>query len=548
MIRCRRVVNCQKLVFRSISTSPCMELRSKMTDRFRTRKPGHSALLEKFVKQTSVDGSLIARAPVHLKCSASFFDSEGNLDLVRNYDIAVQRDESNRMEKINRRKEISELQTEKLEDNEDVDSRPDSEAGLFMEEENISLQKDMSEVEMNILNKLSSSSTQDIMDSINKRSRTPLQLSLYGRTRHRVDSYSILSGAQSHTHVYISDATSTEEALSMFSLDISDGPNSVKPSGSVSIFRPRKISPVEISSGFLDESVAEEVASSVKVYCPSHLLENRKNGITMVFHTPTLMNKIYLEAQKHGSIDLNCNLMDQLVSVWLQTKMGNIKVKDMWAETIKLSTVSGDILCYGTIEGDITAKTATDGDFIARSVVGTRLKVTTDAGDICLWDDCHAEVAELYTVYGNVHCKRLYGNTKILIKEQGTATLNVVNGSVAVVVKAGDIIAHVENITQDSFIELETGNVVLHVSQDFPFRISLVAPRTEISSHILNVGELFMRNGLEHFISGVEPDTAEVLPSLTVRCHQGQISLQGPRMRRQDMKTRRQGETEIDAS
>ena len=158
----------------------------------------------------------------------------------------------------------------------------------------------------------------------------------------------------------------------MFSLDSSDGPNSVKPSGSVSIFRPRKVSPVEISSGFLDESVAEEVASSVKVYCPSHLLENRKNGITMVFHTPTLMNKIYLEAQKHGSIDLNCNLMDQLVSVGLLTKMGNIKVKDMWAETIKLSTVSGDILCYGTIEGDITAKTATDGDFIARSVVGTR--------------------------------------------------------------------------------------------------------------------------------------------------------------------------------
>ena len=106
MIRCRRALNCQKVVFRSICTSPCMELRSKMTDRFRTRKPGHSALLEKFVKQTSVDGSLIARAPVHLKCSASFFDSEGNLDLVRNYDIAVQRDETNRMEKINRRKEI----------------------------------------------------------------------------------------------------------------------------------------------------------------------------------------------------------------------------------------------------------------------------------------------------------------------------------------------------------------------------------------------------------------------------------------------------------
>ena len=59
--------------------------------------------------------------------------------------------------------------------------------------------------------------------------------------------------------------------------------------------------------------------------------------------------------------------------------------------------------------------------------------MTTDAGDICLWDDCHAEVgggssnvatvstvqvAELYTGCGNVHCKRLYGTAKILIKEQ----------------------------------------------------------------------------------------------------------------------------------
>ena len=168
------------------------------------------------------------------------------------------------------------------------------------------------------------------------------------------------------------DATSTEEALSMFSLDSNGGPTSVRPSGSISICRPREISQVEISSGLWDGNVEEEVASSLKVYCPSHLLENRKNGVTMVFHTPTLMNKIYLEAQRHGSIDLNCNLMDQLVSVGLLTQMGNIKLKDCWAEDVKLATRNGDILCYGTIEGNITAETATDGDFIARSVVGPR--------------------------------------------------------------------------------------------------------------------------------------------------------------------------------
>ena len=53
---------------------------------------------------------------------------------------------------------------------------------------------------------------------------------------------------------------------------------------------------------------------------------------------------------------------------------------------------------------------------------------------------------------------------------QGTATLNVVTGSIAVVVKHGEIIAHVDSISEDSFIELETGDIVVHVGTDFPFR------------------------------------------------------------------------------
>ena len=46
----------------------------------------------------------------------------------------------------------------------------------------------------------------------------------------------------------------------------------------------------------------------------------------------------------------------------------------------------------------------------------------------------------------------------------------MVTGSVAAVVKNGDIIAHIDSITQDSFIEMGTGNVVIYVAPDFPFR------------------------------------------------------------------------------
>ena len=59
---------------------------------------------------------------------------------------------------------------------------------------------------------------------------------------------------------------------------------------------------------------------------------------------------------------------------------------------------------------------------------------------------------------------------------QGVATLNLVTGSVACVVKSGDIICHLDELTQDSFMEVETGNIVVNIPTPCPFR-SLVTER-----------------------------------------------------------------------
>ena len=53
---------------------------------------------------------------------------------------------------------------------------------------------------------------------------------------------------------------------------------------------------------------------------------------------------------------------------------------------------------------------------------------------------------------------------------QGVATLNLVTGSVACVVKSGDIICHLDELTQDSFMEVETGNIVVNIPTPCPFR------------------------------------------------------------------------------
>ena len=95
-----------------------------------------------------------------------------------------------------------------------------------------------------------------------------------------------------------------------------------------------------------------------------------------------------------------------------------LKVKDVWAEDIKLASNTGDVLCYGTMEGAIKAETLGDGDFVARYLVGPRLEVNTDRGDICIWDDCHSEVTQLFTNSGNIYCSRLFSDAKICIKNK----------------------------------------------------------------------------------------------------------------------------------
>jgi len=494
-------------------------------------RSGHHKLLDTFMKPTGMDGSLIVKAPVNLKCSASFFDANNKIDKNKNYKVGLSREEAKRIERANRRGGVYDE-----DDLTDVDVTPDNGADVFMQMEDM---VKFSDEERRKLQQIATNYASKVTNNVasnNNDKLSPIQVSLFGRSNQRVDSYSLVSDLQSQphvsrTHVYISDAGTSQEAVSMFSLDSNGTGHTVTPpSGQVDIWKPKDISQVEISSGIFDDSVPEEVVSTFKVYCPSHLLNKEKNGISMVFHTPTLMNKIFMEAERMGSIDLNGLLLDQLVIVGLVTECGDIKVKDVWAEDIKLASNSGDVLCYGTMEGAIKVETLADGDFVARYVVGPRLEVTTDRGDISIWDDCHSEVTQLFTNSGNIYCSRLFSDAKICIKNKGVANLNIKSGSVACVVKSGDIITHIDSLSQDSFLEVETGNIIINVPSKCPFRISLVSSRTQIAPHILNSGEFYVKDGMEYFVSGVQSDTGDsvLIPCLTVRCHQGMVSLQSP--------------------
>ena len=58
----------------------------------------------------------------------------------------------------------------------------------------------------------------------------------------------------------------------------------------------------------------------------------------------------------------------------------------------------------------------------------------------------------------------------LALREHGSANVNVVEGSVDCVVKDGDIVAHLEKLNQDSYLEVGSGNIHIHIPKNFPHR------------------------------------------------------------------------------
>lgn len=138
----------------------------------------------------------------------------------------------------------------------------------------------------------------------------PLHLLLYGRSFHRVDSYSVVtsSGSNQSSHVYITDASSFEEAEAMFQHYAAAGANETgqtnsgafEPNGSVSIWQPRSGNAAtaefnsDASSAGLED---EDLVSGFKIYVPQHVLDAPDHGIKGVFLVPTILNRLYLQVR-----------------------------------------------------------------------------------------------------------------------------------------------------------------------------------------------------------------------------------------------------------
>jgi len=527
-------------VFRHFSTSYALTVRRPRGGGVRGGGIGPEAklrLLDKFIKFTNIEGSIVAKAPFSLRVCGVFFKKDNSVYTEKNFMIGNQRERFRKDELKRNRREFPEKLKQKFIDDRIEAKEREKQAALTEEQlEEVAEKKRRERM-----------ADESILESLGDRlgdrlgpvkttimmTRSPIIMNIYGRSTNQVVSYSIQRSVEgaSGTHVFISDADTTDKIEEQMFNTLGGG-GLPHPSGKISIWEPRheEINAEEAISK-LDEFSSEELNSSYKIYCPQHLLEN-SNYIRANFLVPTLMDKVYLEGERQASLEVDGGIMDQMTVVGLATDCGNIVPKDLWAHRIRLASQQGDIICEGTMEGDVIAETQGEGDFKARVVMGPKLKVKTVAGDIMLIEECFSEVLELYTDTGHIHVRKHFGKATCLIKEEGDMFYVLGDGCLDAVVKKGDVDLRVEHMLDDSTLEVESGSIFLRMvklrnEDPAPWRLHLVSTQLNIDERILNSGEVtLMENGQKSFTyAGTLGENGELPPLLTVRCHHGEIKL-----------------------
>ncbi len=376
----------------------------------RGRGNSHSAqiMLDKIVKRVSVDGGMSVAAPFPVKIRGTFFDEEKNVDGKRN--------RMAREELYLARQFPAAVTTPKEEGQEGDGGEEDTDEEIAEEEERKQLEEAMLRMarqdETGGASKMSveAEETTTLGGAILPASSVlPMHLLLYGRTYHRLDSYSVVHPeCDRHcTHVHVSDAVSfvgrgdgdgdgdgEEDGALFLHQHYRPGGSlhGLRACGGAAVWLPHRLRTVFPDRGAEINRDGDKMVAEVKFYLPLHILEAQEHGIRAVFLVPTSLARVsvkvrviilyyvvvkkqkktshdffFFQTERDSSIEMDGQLQNQLAFVHLMSDGGDIKTRDLYAsKEIRLNSHSGDIMCEGVTNGHMVAETHEDGDFLAR--------------------------------------------------------------------------------------------------------------------------------------------------------------------------------------
>ncbi len=224
-------------------------------------------------------------------------------------------------------------------------------------------------------------------------------------------------------------------------------------------------------------------------------------------------------------------LIDFLQTVALTTEIGAIRMKNITAERIALSSTQGDMFLDGRLHGNIRIEAGGEGEVKVKgkSVSGERLFISAYHGDITMEsmvssDECHLQTVVGYLVAKSLKCDA----SSLTIAENGRVKVERFSGGrIEAHVTKGSIEMTIESLTGNSNISLFSGEINLIIPNNPRFKIVLSAPHVFVDPRLQNSGELKLNpdtNGCEEFSTlGTAKNPSE--PVLYVRVERGFLNV-----------------------
>ncbi len=270
-------------------------------------------LLDKFVKRVSVDGGLTVTAPFAINVRGTYFDRDSNVDSRRNRLAKEELYLARKFPPV-----LSIAPEEQLPEDHRLTEEDSGEEEPDVVAESVPHDEVEKPVETCLLggSELPSSSV------------LPLHLLMYGRSYHRLDSYSIMrpEGDRHCTHMHVCDAITltTLSDHDLHTLDAQrdgDSPelgmflqqhyspggrlHGLRPCGSASLWLPHRLRTVFPDKGAEVNREGDKMVSEAKFYLPQHLDQAMDHGIRAVFLVPTCLSRVSLKVFNDSEVNFH---------------------------------------------------------------------------------------------------------------------------------------------------------------------------------------------------------------------------------------------------
>lgn len=173
--------------------------------------------------------------------------------------------------------------------------------------------------------------------------------------------------------------------------------------------------------------------------------------------------------------------------VTINTFNGNINTKGLKSHNIHITTKMGSIIADGTLQGNLFVN-AKKTSITAKRLQGMAMSIDAEELETTI-DSSYITQGEITAHRGNICLKNLHGCTDLVLRK-GNVSISGLHGQIAGFVGKGNINVQVTEVTSNSTLHVNEGNMNISILEDPRHNLEVTAPSLEIADEVLMKGSL----------------------------------------------------------